>query len=291
MKIVGTMGSIRKGDNKIISATFSDWSAIREGTFIKFNNDSQFYIAAHSEKRTYLKDFIVLESSVIKINEDCGVNINEGDTLYISYKEYELSTIYKIISAGKGYKIGDQLTLSGGVPSLNITDNTLNSTKFIVSKIGEEGEIGELDIINRGKYIDAPSQITDLKGGLGSLASLEVGFKLTDHRSFIERDVQKIEFKSAATIINLMYSLPGGIKEGKLSIEKWEIILSSNYQGENRIAAPFQITRDFTPNYKIPLITKNSLNQELIVNHALTLLDKKIMELENQIKELKNGKN
>lgn len=291
MKIIGTIGSIRKGDNKIISSAFSDWSAIREGTFIKFDNDSQFYVAAHSEKRTYLKNFITLESSVIRINEDCGVNINEGDTLYISYKEYELSTIYKIISAGREYRINDQLTLSGGIPSLNITDNTLNSTKFIVSKIGNDGEIAELNIINRGKYIDAPPQITDLKGGSGSLASLEVGFKLTDHRSFIEKDVQKVEFKSAATIISLVYGLPEGIKEGKLSIEKWEIILASNYQGENRIAAPFQITRDFTPNYKIPLITKNSLNQELIVNHALALLDRKIAELENQIKELKGNKN
>ena len=81
-----------------------------------------------------------------------------------------------------------------------------------------------------------------------------------------------------------MYSLPTGIKEGKLSIEKWEMILVSNYQGENKIAQPFQVIRDFTPNYRIPLITKNSFNQELIINHALTILDKKIAELENKLK-------
>ena len=284
MKVIGTIGSVRRGDAKVISTTFSDWSALREGTFIKFNDDPQFYIVSCTERKTYLKDFITLESSVIKVNEDCGVNINEGDTLHISYKEHELSTIYKIISAGKGYRIGDQLTLAGGTASLNITDNILNSTKFIASKVGDEGEIAELNIIDKGKYIEIPPQITDLKGGLGSLASLEVGFKLTDHRAFIERDVQKVEFKGSATIIHLVYSLPTGIKEGKLSIEKWEMILVSNYQGENKIAQPFQVIRDFTPNYRIPLITKNSFNQELIINHALTILDKKIAELENKLK-------
>ena len=182
MKVIGNLGSIRKGDNKIISATFSDWSAIRDGTFIKFNEDSQFYISSNTEKKVFLKDFITLEPNVIKINEDCGFNINDGDSLNISYKEYELSTIYKIISAGNGYKIGDQLILTGGVASLNLTDNTLNSAKFIINKVGENGEIIELKIINHGKYIEIPNNIINLSGGEGLLGSIEVGYRLTDHR-------------------------------------------------------------------------------------------------------------
>mgnify|MGYP001582549100 CR=1 FL=1 len=291
MKIIGTIGSIKKNTNKLLSATFSDWSAVREGSFIKFDGDSNFHIVSHTEQKTYLKDFVLVSSNVLKVNEDCGVNINEGDSLKISYKERELSAVYKIISSGRGYKIGDHLTLGGGVPSLNIIDHTLNTTTFNVVRIGEKGEIAELNIISKGKYIEVPNNITELKGGNGNNASIEVGFKLTDHRSFVERDVQKIEFKEAGTFVYLVYGLFEGIKDGKLSIDKWEITFNSDYVGENKTNQSFQLVRDFTPNYKIPLIAKNSQNPESSVNHGFAVLDKKIAELEEKIKKLENAKN
>lgn len=286
MKIIGTIGSIKKNSNKLISTTFSDWSAVREGTFIKFNDDSQFYIVSHTEKKIFLKDFILIKPNVLQINEDCGINISEGDSLNISYKEYEINAVYKLLIAGQGYKNGDHLTLGGGAASLNIADHTLNSAIVNVDKVGSKGEIIEFNLINKGKYLEAPPNITDLKGGQGSGASIEVSFKLTDHRSFIERDVQKVEFQSSSTLVYLVYGLPNGIKDGKLSIEKWEIIFNSNYNGENRSSQPFQVTRDFTPNLKIPLIAKNSQNQELTINHGFAVLDKKIAELEERIKKL-----
>ena len=286
MKIIGTIGSIRKNSNKLISATFSDWSAVREGTFIKFNDDSQFYIVSHTEKKIFLKDFVLFKPTILQVNEDCGININEGDSLNISYKEYEINTIYKILIAGQGYRIGDHLTLGGGTASLNITYHTLNSAIINVDKIGGNGEILEFSLVNKGKYIESPPTTTDLKGGHGSGTSIEVGYKLTDHRSFIERDVLKVEFQGSSTLVYLVYGLPAGIKEGKLSIEKWEIVFSSNYTGENRTTQPFQVTRDFTPNLRIPLMAKNSQNQELMTNHGFAVLDKKIAELEARIKEL-----
>lgn len=288
MKIIGTIGSIKKNTKKLLSATFSDWSAVREGSFVKFDGDSNFHIVSHTEQKTYLKDFVTVALNIVKVNEDCGVNINEGDSLKISYKEQELSTIYKIVSSGRGYKIGDHLTLNGGVPSLNIIDHTLNTTTFSVVRVGDNGEIVELNIISRGKYIEPPNTITDLKGGSGGNASIEAGFKLTDHRSFIERDVSKVEFKEAGTFVYLVYGLPDGIKEGKLSIEKWEITFNSDYVGENKSNHNFQLVRDFTPNYKIPLIAKNSQNPESSVNHGFAVLDKKIAELEEKIKQLES---
>lgn len=290
MKIIGTIGSIKKDSNKIISATFSDWSAVREGSFIKFDNDSDFNIVSHAEQKTYIKSFVLVQPNILRVNEDCGANINEEDSLNISYKEQELSTVYKIISAGHGYKEGDHVTLGGGVASLNLIDHTLNSATFIVTKIGGGGEILDLKVINNGKYIETPDKITALNGGSGASASVEVGFKLADHRSFIERDVQKVEFKGSDTIIHLVYGLPDGIKEGKLSLDKWEIVLKSNYTGENKTKQNFQVTRDFTPNLRIPLIAKNSQSQELTVNYALALLDKKITELEEKIVCLESKK-
>lgn len=284
MKIIGNIASIKKDSNRLISTTFADWSAIREGTFIKFDDDQNFYIASHVEKRTFLKDFIVIEPHIIQINEDCGTNINEDDNLVISFKEYELITVYKIISAGKHYRVGDKLTLNGGAASLNITDNTLHSSAVLVTRVGDQGEILEIQIENRGKYLVPPNSITELKGGFGVGASVEAGYKLTDHRSFIEKDVEKIDFKHSETILRLFYSLPPGIKEGKLSIEKWEIVLTNNYVGATKIKQPFQIIRDFTPNLRIPLLAPNSPNQELIFNNALTILDRKIAELEKKIK-------
>lgn len=286
MKLIGNIGNIKKNTNRLISTSFSDWSAVRDGTFIKFDGDSHFYTASHTEKRTFLKDFIVFKPNVLKVDEDCGVNINEGDTLNISFKEYELATLYKIISSGKGYRVGDHVTIGEGVASLNIQDHTLNSTVLEISKVENNGEITEVTIINRGKYIDPPNKITPLKGGIGSGASAEVSYKLTDHRTFINRDIQSIEFKGSSTFVTLVYPLPDGIKEGKLSVEKWEILLTTPLKGENKVNQTFQITRDFTPNYGMPLIAKNSLNQELYINHVLGVLDQKIAELEGRVKEL-----
>jgi len=288
MKLIGNTGSIKKNTNRLISTSFSDWSSVRDGTFIKFDGDSHFYTASHTEKRTFLKDYFVLQPSILQIKEDCGVNINEGDTLNISFKEYELVSLYKIISSGKGYRVGDHITIGEGTASLSIVDHTLNSTVLEISKIGAEGEIVEVNIINRGKYIDPPNNVVSLKGGIGSGASAEVSYKLADHRTFIERDVQSIEFKEGATLIYLIYPLPSGIKEGKLSIEKWEIILTTPLKGENKINHSFQITRDFTPNYGFPLIAKNALNQEMFINHILGVLDQRIAGLEERIKDLEN---
>ena len=66
MKIIGNTASIKKDTNKLISTTFSDWSAIRDGAFIKFENDSNFYTASRTEQRTYIKDFDVVSAHVIK---------------------------------------------------------------------------------------------------------------------------------------------------------------------------------------------------------------------------------
>ena len=289
MKLIGNIGSIKKNSNRLISSTYSDWSGVREGSFIKFNDDFHFYTVSHTEKRTFLKDYIVIQPNIIQINEDCGININVGDSLNISFKEYELNT-WKIISSGHGYRVGDQLTLEGGVASLNINDNTLNSSIITVIQVGAEGQIGEISISNRGKYLTAPNNNTSLKGGSGNGSSIEVTFKLTDHRTFTERDIDKVEFKNAETIVYLVYPLPAGTKEGKLSVEKWEIILSSPYLGETNNNETFEIIRDFTPYCKIPLLSPNSKNQELTFNNGMAILDKKIAELENKIKKLENFK-
>lgn len=288
MKLIGNIGSIKKNSNRLISSTYTDWSGVREGSFIKFNDDFHFYTVSHTEKRIFLKDFAVLQSNIIQINEDCGININAGDSLNISFKEYELSS-WKIISSGRGYRVGDQLTLEGGVASLNIVDNTLNSSIITVTQVGAEGQIGEISILNRGKYLTAPNSNISLKGGSGNSSSVEVTFRLTDHRTFTERDVEKVEFKNAETIIYLVYALPAGTKEGKLSVEKWEILLSSPYLGETNNNETFEIIRDFTPYCKIPLLTLNSQNQELTFNNSMAILDRKIAELEEKIKRLENS--
>jgi hypothetical protein len=286
MKLIGNTASISKDSNILISSTFADWSAIRDGTFLKFEDDSAFYVASRTEQKTYLKDYIVIQPNIIQVNENCGTNINEGDSLNISYKEYELSTINKFISQGAGYKAGDQLMVDGGKASINIRDNTPNSTIITVVSVGGSGEIIDSKIENRGKYLVPPDQVLSLKGGSGSGASIDPMYKLADHRSFIERDVQKVEFKSSETIIHLVYPLPAQVTEGKLSIEKWEVTLSSNYSGESKINKPIQVIRDHTPNYRFPLLIKNSLNQEMIHNYTTTVLDRKIKELEDRIKKL-----
>jgi hypothetical protein len=58
--------------------------------------------------------------------------------------------------------------------------------------------------------------------------------------------------------------------------------------GETNVNESFEIIRDFTPYCNIPLLIPNSKNQELTFNNGMAILDKKIAELENRLKNIES---
>jgi len=176
----------------------------------------------------------------------------------------------------------------GGDLAFDIESNKTEPALFKVNEVDSRGAIISFGILSHGKYINPPPKQCPLLGGNGENAIFEVESKVNDDRKLVERSISWIKADHTGSELSLNYSLPASLKEGKLSIKKSEIILKENYSGEDQIDVPFEISRDFTPYLNLPLLVKNSVSYELLINNAFVKLDNKIRELEDRIKELDN---
>ena len=279
MKHPGFTLSIIKDSNTAIAHTEADLSNIREGSLIKFGTDDVFYTIARAEYKHYIKDFEVVSRNQIKINGDIGDSLLLGDNVYLTHKEYKLSNVIKIKSAGAKYKIGDIVTLFGGTLSISLSDNHPNPAKLKVVSVNGDGGISDLEIIGSGKYLESPSGRTD--GGSGTGAEVECDFSIYDDRANLDAVISNINNRTVDCTLTLGYNLPNGLKEGKLSCEKWCLHLTSNYTGDTKLNSDYTILGNLTPYLSIPLLVKNSPNNEFIINEALKRIDLEINNLKN----------
>jgi hypothetical protein len=283
MKSFGYTLNILNNSNRAVSSSESDWSAIREGSLVCFGEDEVYYITAKTNPFFYIKEFEVLDGARIVIKDNVDINLVINDVLDVSYKEYELVTIYKTLNAGQGYKAGDLLYAKGGLPSTNVVDGQKIYTVLKVEEVSSEGAITRISISNKGKYITVPHEtVITTEGGSGKNAEFEIEYKTVDNRTILERDIVSI-VTGPETIITLNYPLPEGVKSGKLSVHKWEMFLTTNYSGKSKLNADYNVVRDYTPNYNFPFLVKGNLSPEVVFNHAMSLIDKKLKELEDKI--------
>lgn len=284
MKINKLQANVLNGTNKLISPSYADWSAIRQGSFIKFVNDANYYIVANTNKLFYIKEFEVADTYTIRVNDNVSNILSEDDTLVISYKEYEVNSINTIENGGANYQKGDILTIVGGTASFNVVDNTTHPANILVISVDNAGFIKEMRVNSAGKYVTPPDEIVELSGGNGKGAKIRITHRLLENRAIFEQDIEQIQYQNGNTLIKFHYPLPPGIKEGKFSTEKWEIVLNTIYVGPNRCNEPFDVVRDFTPVYGFPLMTRNSFSADQIYNLSIVMLEKKLKELEDKIK-------
>ena len=279
MKNFGYTLSILNNTNRAVSHSECDWRALREGSLCIIDKDNVFYTVAKSESFLYKKPFELVSPNRINIKENVSINLQETDTVKISYKEYELLTLISINNGGKDYKIGQKVSISGGIPSINIQDNSPKESIFLITQVSPNGEIEKLELTEKGQYIIPPDKLSGVKSNNGEGAILDIEYKTTELDKEIERTVTKIENNNLESFITFNYSLPTGIKYGVLSCKKYQFYLSSNYVGNSKFGVNYQILRDATPNFNLPLLVKNSVSSELIINEALKIIDSKMKEL------------
>jgi len=286
MKNLHSTISVIKDTNRVVACSDIDMSVVRPGSFFRAGNDSVFYTVLKSSKFFFIEDFKVISRSQIQINKNIGIDLLRGDTLKLSYKEYTCDTLVEIKNGGGGYKIGDEITPNGGSLSIDITTGYGVPAVFRVEDVNEKGTITKVSMKDAGRYIIAPHPIAELNGGEGRGAVFEMIFSLLSNRALIEREVSTITFEGGVTNIFFDYSLPANVTEGKLSVEKYELILTSPYLGDTKISESFDLSRDFTAHLKLPLLVKNSFSREQLINQAFNILDNRIAALEAKIKEL-----
>lgn len=283
MKNFGYTLSILNNTNRAVSHSECDWRALREGSLCVIGDDSVFYTVAKSEPFLYKKPFELVTPNRINIKDNVSINLQESDTVKISYKEYELLTLISINNGGKDYKLGQKISISGGIPSINIQDNTPKESIFLIAQVGPSGEIERLELTDKGQYIIPPNKLSGVKSNNGEGAVLDIEYKTTELDKEIERTVTKIENNNLESFVTFNYSLPSGVKYGVLFCKKYQFYLNSNYVGESKIGTNYKILRDATPNFNLPLLVKNSVSSELIINEAFKIIDNKLKELFERI--------
>lgn len=280
--------SVKNGENKALACSQVDFGALREGACIKFGTDKIFYKIAAKNQIFYIKEFVKGSPNCIKILEDIGENICVGDELTISYKEYEAFTVLSVINPGEGYRVGETITLKGGILSPDSESGIKEPASFIVLEVNEFGGVLKIGPNKRGKYTVTPNVQAYVTGMYGKNCILEAEYALINNRKLVDKQVVAMSKENGHTFIYLNGTIPDGITVGKLSIEKWEISLTEKYQGDTKINVKFETIQDFTPYYNVPLLAANSFSQHVIFNQAAALFDLKIFELESRIRELEN---
>lgn len=276
--------SVSKNSDKIISSTRDNFAGIRPGTYIKIGNLDFLYSIATAKHFFYSKDFYTNNSRKLVIPTHTNIFLQNDDVIKIIYDEFKFDYVLNIVNAGKHYLAGDILIVNGGVPSFSLIDGNISPTKLIVDEVNPDGgAITKISLNSRGKYITPPSGQISLSGGHGEGVVLELKYSLIENRNIEERTIKNIEFLNGETILTIDYPLPPNISGGHLSLEKWEINLTSNYMGETELNIEYKLFQDFSPNYKFPLTVKNNNEFHLVFNDAIMKIDKEIKRLESLI--------
>lgn len=286
MKSFGISASIGIGTNRIVSSTLCNWAKIKIGSFFKFKSDENWYKIVNVQNLYWIKDFNVKHRNIITIPEIVFPYLGVNDELEITYKEYELLDIRVISNPGKKYQINEIVYLNGGLISRDLDQ----ATAIKVLAVNEIGEIVNYEIFNRGKYLQAPEgECETFSSGSGFGAKFYCAFKEIEKRGWTDRKIISINYIDGQTVIALNGSLPEGLKNGKLSVKKWEALIENNYYARksNVISENYEVITDFIQDSGIPKLIRGHINPDLIINQGFEILYNRIIKLEKQIKELK----
>ena len=289
-KNINYLASIQKGSSRIVGESQNDWQTIRPGSLLRFQDDSVPYTISNTNEFFYIKNFRTEDGLNLKIEEDTGINLMTNDTLTITYKEYQAINISNIIEGGKDHQEGDLLVCQNGEMSVDVTTNASSLVQLRVNEVSEAGTIESVTIVHPGKYLSSQGESIFHGRGQGEV-KIALIFELITERLTSEREISKISLSDGKSNIKLSYQLPIGVKEGKLSVKKQELLLNAPYTNDSKSEKICNITRDFTEHSKFPVVSPSSqsalMNLEVAYNDLVVKLDKRIFELNDEVEELK----
>ena len=240
--------SIQQGTNNLIGCSKADWLGVKPGHYVIIGGDREYYKVVEKNKFFYIKDATVLEDGNLSIEENTNIRISPNDSLVFTHKEFEVTDLAGVEATGNNYEVGDILKPNSGEVRFNTFDEVEIPAQFRVDEVDESGAITVLSMTNKGMYSEAPTDTTNLPGGNGTGASINITTSLLEDRSTEERTVTSVSLEGEnSTIISLDHPLPPKVLEGKISIHKWSILLDMNYPKDSRVNVSYKIVKDFRP--------------------------------------------
>ncbi len=277
MKSFGPSCSIKYGTNKLVSSTQCHWGKVANGSHFKFNKDQSYTEILSAKEIFYIKDFETKNNNVLYIKENLFPMITANDMIEVTYKEYELSEIDIIVSAGRGYGIGDIVYFQGGELSRDL--HTGISIK--VTNVNDNGGILEIEILEKGKYLVPPESLCETStNGFGERAQFSFRSQELGQRGWIDRAIVDIKYNNSQTLLTLAQAIPDGIKNGKLNVKKWEIILKDLYYSRSSdvIAEPYEIINDIIPYTNIPKLSFGHGSPHTVINQGFSKVSQHLLD-------------
>jgi hypothetical protein len=238
----------------------------------------------------YIKDFETEDGLNLEVGEDIGINLMTNDVLTITYKEYKAINVSSIVEAGEGHAEGDVLVCQNGELSVDVNNNSSSPISLRIDEVSEVGAIKSVTILESGRYLICPEE-SIFHGEKGNKAKIALIIELVNERLTSEREISNTSLSNGKSNIKLNYKLPVGVKKGKLSVKKRELLLNAPYTNDSKTEKICNITRDFTEHSGYPVVSPSSqsalMNLEVAYNDLVVKLDKQIFELQDEIKELK----
>ena len=275
--------SVTQGSDKVTACSKANWSQVRLGSFITISGDQIYYRIVNKDKFLYEEEVEVANQSTLRVNKNVGSMLNIDDDISFTHKEYEISSV-SISKGGEGYETGDVLKLEGGLCKYNSSDEIDLPCQLKVLSVSGAGSITDVEITQNGSYILPPSNECFSSLGKGTGAEFLSTNNMLNKSALEDRSISDIELNSDHSLIYLNSPLPPRLKSGVIKVEKWELTLNRNYLSDSKFNANYEIAKDFTPHYELPLMNNmNSNSSFLLYNEAVTLIDQKLKELEDKL--------
>ena len=278
--------SIEKGSNKLY-LTSNRTVAARNGAFIKLGINDIFYKVESAQIINIKKRFTYTGSSLVT-KGNYNYKLAKNDNCSITFNEYEAIEISNIGPSSTRYKLGEKIYVQGGTTSSSSGNLTGELTELEVIKIGKEGQILDAKITKPGVYISPPQNPTEAMNEDGKIIEINLEFDLASQVSILERDFTHVEANESETKIKTSYPLPKGIEKGEFIVSKQVISLDKEYANESFENEICQITFDYSPINKIPLLPSNSIDPQTTYNEGIAIIEKKLLEFDKRITRMEN---
>ena len=246
-----------------------------------------FYKIVGKDKSLYIKDAEVKSDDSLSVLGEDRFNFCVNDSVTFTHKQYTIAGA-EIEDGGKNFKVDDLLSIDSGICSINSYDGTEALPVIRVKKVNKSGKILELSVLKNsgGVFNVTPDSVSEVSSVSGSKAKLSLTIEKLEKRVMEDRLIKEVSHEMDSSVLTLNHPLPKRFKFGKISVNKWELILNIPYNGETESNCVYTISSDFTPNLSMPLMHAISDLNPSAYNESISILDMKIKELENKIENL-----
>ena len=279
--------SIKKDTNRLYLSSEKK-VVCKNGAFLSIGDNEIYYQAENFESINIKRKFEGSGKS-LKVKGDFSFRLTAGDKLDIDFEEYEAIEVSNIKQENKfKYSYGDKIYAQGGTASSSSKNLTGEYTEFTVKKVDPKGRILEMSISAPGKYIEPPSNPVQIMNEEGHFITADIEFDQSETQSVLERNIMSVQIVDGYTEIELLYSLPNRVRNGNIYLSKQVIILNKDYNHSSIENVMCEMTFDFSPIAKIPILPHDSINPHAMYNEGIKMIELKFIELEKRISNLEN---